>query len=251
MTATTALAGASVRSYTRDKTSLFFTFAFPLVFLLLFGVLFRDQEVDGDGRPYIAHIASGVLSWGVANAAVFGAAFTVMQWRRDDVLRLIRLTPTRLGSVLAARFLVALAICATQVLVFVATATLPAFGLRLHDTWPLAVPVLVVGVTAFLALGVIVGTWAETPEAVAGICNVVMVPMAFLSGSFFPLASMPGYLQDVSYALPLRHLNDGVLAAFSGQDATRTAVTACGILAAVMVAAAVVAVRTFRWSART
>jgi ABC-2 type transport system permease protein len=248
MTATNALAGASVRSYTRDKTSLFFTFAFPLVFLALFGALFHAQSVDGDGRPYITHIASGVLSWGVANAALFGAAFTVMQWRRDDVLRLIRLTPTRLGSVLAARFLVALAICATQVVIFVATASLPAFGLRLDHTWPLAVPVLAAGVTAFLVLGVIVGTYADSPEAVAGICNVVMVPMAFLSGSFFPLASMPGYLQHVSRVLPLRYLNDGVLAAVSGQDAARSALVGCAVLGAFAVPAAVVALRIFRWS---
>ena len=40
---------AIARSYYRDKVTLFFTFAFPLIFLVVFGVLFRDQTVDGSG----------------------------------------------------------------------------------------------------------------------------------------------------------------------------------------------------------
>jgi ABC-2 type transport system permease protein len=247
----TALAGASLRAYTRDKASLFFTFAFPLIFLVLFGAIFRDQKVDNDGRAYIDYIASGVLSWGVANAALFGAAFTLMQWRRDDLLRLIRLTPTRLPAVLASRFLVALGVGAMQVVLFVATAMLPAFGLRLGATWPVTIPVLAMGITAFLVMGVLIGSYADTAEAVAAISNFLMVPMAFLSGSFLPLAMMPGYLQDASRVLPLRYLNEGVLAAFSDQHATQTALTTCAALGGFATIAGLVALRTFRWSVRT
>lgn len=95
MSAYAALSQAGYRAYTRDKTTLFFTFAFPLLFLIVFGLIFQGQEVEESGKPYINYIAPGVLSWGVANAAVFGVGFTLMQWRRDDILRLVRMTPTR------------------------------------------------------------------------------------------------------------------------------------------------------------
>ncbi len=65
------------------------------------------------------------------------------------------------------------------------------------------------GITAFLALGLVVGSLADTPEAVAAIANCVMVPMAFLSGSFYPEDLMPGWLQTSRRVLPLRYLNDG------------------------------------------
>ena len=94
MSAYAALTQAGYRAYTRDRTTLFFTFAFPLLFLVVFGLIFRGQNVEESGRPYISYIAPGVLSWGVGNAAVFGVAFVLMQWRRDDLLRLIRMTPT-------------------------------------------------------------------------------------------------------------------------------------------------------------
>ena len=77
-------------------------------------------------------------------------------------------------------------------------------------------PALVARDHAFLAIGVIVGTYANTPEAVAAIANCLMVPMAFLSGSFLPLDMMPAWLQSVSRVLPLRYLNDAATGALTG-----------------------------------
>jgi ABC-2 type transport system permease protein len=248
MSATAALTVASCRAYVRDKASLFFTFAFPLAFLALFGAIYQGETLAG--RPYVQYVAAGVLSWGVANAAVFGTAFTLMQWRRDDLLRLIRLTPTRVPSVLASRLLVTLGIAASQVGLFLGIAMLPTFGLSPAPTWPLLVPVMVCGVAAFLVVGGLIGTYAETPEAVAAVSNLLMVPMAFLSGAFIPLEAMPGYLQDVAKILPLRYMNEAVLASLNGEDALRSAVTACAVLLGFTVVLAAVLLKVFRWSAQ-
>lgn len=248
MTATLALTLSSSRAYVRDKASLFFTFAFPLAFLVLFGAIYRD-ELLGD-QPYIQYIAAGVLSWGVANAAVFGTAFTLMQWRRDDLLRLIRLTPTSLPSVLGARLLVTLAIAACQVGLFLAVAMLPTFGLRPSGSSILLAPALVAGVVAFLVVGGLIGCYTDTPESTAAVANFVMVPMAFLSGSFIPLASMPEDLQQVSRVLPLRYVNDAVLAALSGRDAFHTTWVSCAVLLGFAVVGSAVLLRVFRWSVR-
>ncbi|MFR9725738.1 ABC transporter permease [Streptomyces sp. MS19] len=248
MSAYTALREAGYRAYTRDRTTLFFTFAFPLLFLVVFGLIFSGQDVEESGRPYISYIAPGVLSWGVANAAVFGVGFTLMQWRRDDILRLIRMTPTPLGAVLGSRWVLAIGVGVVQAVVFVAVAMLPGFGLELDAGWPLALPVLVLGVSAFLALGAIVGAYCRTPEAVAAVANCLMVPMAFLSGSFYPLDAMPSWLQDISWVLPLRHLNDGVSAALTGSGGVGDIGLAAALLVGFAAVLGVVAFRTFRWS---
>lgn len=248
MSAYAALSQAGYRAYTRDKTTLFFTFAFPLLFLIVFGLIFQGQEVEESGKPYINYIAPGVLSWGVANAAVFGVGFTLMQWRRDDILRLVRMTPTRASSVLGSRYVLALAIGVVQAVLFVGVAVLPSFGLSLSARWPLALPVLVLGITAFLAIGVVVGSYARTPEAVAAVANCLMLPMAFLSGSFFPLDAMPQWMQTLSRVLPLRYFNDGVSAALTGTDGTGDIAVACAVLAAFALVLCAVALKTFRWS---
>ncbi|MFD7510851.1 ABC transporter permease [Streptomyces sp. NPDC059853] len=251
MSAYAALSAAGYRAYTRDKTTLFFTFAFPLLFLVVFGLIFSGQTVEESGRPYIAYIAPGVLSWGVANAAVFGVGFVLMQWRRDDLLRVIRMTPTPLTSVLGSRYVLAVGIGLVQAVLFVAVALLPAFGLELAAGWWLAVPLLVLGVTAFLALGAIVGTYARTPEAVAAVANCLMVPMAFLSGSFFPLDAMPSWMQTLSWIFPLKYLNNGVSTALTGSGSGADIALGAAGLAAFALVFGAVALKTFRWSDRT
>ncbi|MGW2271228.1 ABC transporter permease [Streptomyces yangpuensis] len=251
MSAYTALTAAGYRAQVRDKATLFFTFAFPLLFLVVFGLIFSGQDVEETGRPYISYIAPGVMSWGVANAAVFGIAFTLMQWRRDDLLRLIRLTPTPLTTVLASRYVLALVVGMAQAAVFVAVAMLPGFGLTLDGRWPLVLPALVLGITAFLAIGVIVGTYANTPEAVAAIANCLMVPMAFLSGSFLPLDMMPSWLQSVSRVLPLRYLNDAATGALTGTGTLAAIGTGCAVLLGFALLFGAIGLKTFRWSNRT
>lgn len=248
MTAYTALTTANYRAYVRDRTTLFFTFAFPLFFLLIFGLIFKGQTVEGEDLPYINYIAPGVLSWGVGNAAVFAVAFTLVTWRRDDILRLIWRTPTGPGAVVGARATVALGVGLVQAVLFVAVALLPVFGLRLTSTWPMALPVLVCGIAAFLAVGLLVGTIADTPEAVGAIGNFVMVPMAFLAGAFYPMSLMPGWLQAISHALPLRYFNDGIADALSGRATWSQTGLDCLVLLGFAAVFGLLGLRTFRWS---
>jgi ABC-2 type transport system permease protein len=250
VTAYTALVRAGYKASIRDTTTVFFTFAFPLVFLVVFGLIFSGRQVEGTPNSYINYIAPGVLSWGVANAALFGVSFTLMQWRNDDLLRLIRMTPAPLRSVLGSRVMLAQLIGVLQAVLFVGVAVLPVFGLHVSGRWPLALPVLVLAVTAFLALGLVVGSRADTAEAVAAIANCIMVPMAFISGSFFPLDLMPAWLRAVSEALPLRYVNDGIAVAIAGRGDLGDYGIACAALAGFTVVFGAIGLRTFRWSSR-
>ena len=241
MTAYSALSRAAFKASTRDVTTLFFTFAFPLIFLLVFGTIFGDEQVS---------VTSGVLAWGVANAALFTVMFTLMQWRHDDLLRLIRMTPTRLWAVLGSRYVVGLATAFVQSALFVGVAMLPFFGLELNGTWPLALPVLVLGVTAFLALGLALGSRTNTPESVAAVANSIIVPMAFVSGAFLPLAALPEWLQTVAKLLPMYYVNDGLHIALSGEGSMSEYGLACAALLGFTVLFGAIGVKTFRWTNR-
>ncbi|MFI8347822.1 ABC transporter permease [Streptomyces sp. NPDC085596] len=250
MSAYAALTRATYVASVRDKTTLFFTFAFPLAFLVLFGLIFQGDKING-GLASINYIAPGVLSWGVGNAAVFSVGFALMQWRRDDLLRLIWRTPTPLRTLIASRWTVAMGVALAQAALFTAVALLPFFGLRLMGPWWAALPLLVLGVTAFLAMGLVVGSLADTPEAVAAIANLVMVPMAFLSGSFFPDDLMPGWLRTAAKVLPLHYLNDGLTDAMGGRGDLGDIALDCASLAVFALFFGVIATRIFRWSNRT
>ena len=76
-----------------------------------------------------------------------------------------------------------------------------AFGLRLTGAWPAAVPLLVVGTLCFMSIGLLAGAVAKTTEGAVNMANFIVLPMAFLSGSFFPLDAAPEWLQAVAHVL--------------------------------------------------
>jgi ABC-2 type transport system permease protein len=338
------LTRAMLRAFFRDRTALFFTFFFPLMFLVVFGLIFRDggsssitvgvigsgsvvdhlptpaikpqrfgsldealakvrtgdlpavvaQEgdrvvlrfaasdqvkaatvagivgsvVDGanleaSGRPAtftldaarvedkslkpIQFVTPGIMSWGIATSAAFGAALTLVSWRRKQLLRRVRLSPAPVWTVVGARVGVSLVVAFVQAAVFIGIAVTPPFGLKLPGTWWLAIPLLAVGTLAFLSIGLLVGSIAKTEEAASAMANFVVLPMAFLSGTFFDISQAPAWLRAVSQVLPLRWMNDAmldVLARNQGVSAIGPAVLA---LAAFAVVVTTIATRVFSW----
>ena len=75
-----------------------------------------------------------------------------------------------------------------------------AFGLQLTGSWWMSIPLLVAGTLAFMSLGLLAGAMAKTQEGAVNLANFLVLPMAFLAGSFFPLDGAPGWLQAVSNA---------------------------------------------------
>jgi ABC-2 type transport system permease protein len=69
---------------------------------------------------------------------------------------------------------------------------------------------IIAGALLFTSMGMLFGTIAKDPEAGVAVSNAIGFPMMFLSGSFFPLESMPSYLQAASRVLPLTYLNNGL-----------------------------------------
>lgn len=205
------------------------------------------QQVEDDSLKAIQFFTPGLLGWALASAAVFGASQTLVTWRTKGLLRRLQLSPAPISTVFGARVVVSVAIALVQFALFVAVARLPMFGLQLKDGWWMAVPLLVSGVLAFLSIGMLVGAWAKTQETANAVTQLIVLPMAFLGGSFFPLEETPTWMQTVSYIFPLRYLNEGMLDLMSRGLGPGSALTEMAILLGVAAAGALISVRLFRW----
>ncbi len=206
----------------------------------------RAERVEDESLETIQFVTPGLLGWAVAMSATFGAATNLVVWRRDGLLRRLRLSPVRTSSVVLARVVVSLGVAAVQAAVFVGLAV-GAFGLQLAGSWYMVVPLLAAGTLAFLSVGLLAGSVARTEEAAVGMANFVVLPMAFLSGSFFALDGAPGWLQAVSRVLPLRWLNDGMLDVMVRGDGPAAALAPIGALLAFTLVLTALAARLFRW----
>ncbi|MCW2756336.1 MAG: transporter [Nocardioidaceae bacterium] len=209
---------------------------------------FRAERVEDDSLRTIQFVTPGLLGWAVAMSAAFGAAATLQGWRQSKLLRRIQLSPVSTGTIVAARILVTVVIALVQMAIFIGLGAV-LFGLTLTGSWWMAIPLVVAGTFCFMALGLLAGALAKTTEGAVNLANFFVLPMAFLSGSFFPLDGAPSWLQTLSKLLPLRHLNDGMLDVMVRGEGPSAALAPLGILLGFALVIGVVAVRLFRWEA--
>jgi len=207
---------------------------------------YSSQRVEDESLETIQFVTPGLLGWAIATNAAFGAAATLTGWRSTKLLRRLRLAPVSTRTVVAARIGVTMAIALVQTVIFIGLAV-AFFGLKLSGSWWMAVPLLICGTLSFMALGLLAGAITQTVEGATSLANIFVLPMAFLSGSFFPLDDAPKWLDVVSHLLPLRHLNDGMLDVMVRGNGPESALIPMLILIGFAAVVLVVAGRFFRW----
>lgn len=207
---------------------------------------FTAERVEDDSLSVIQFVTPGLLGWAVAMSAAFGSAATLQGWRQSKLLRRLQLAPVSTGTIVGARVAVTLLIALGQLTIFLGLGA-AAFGLRLTGSWWMSVPLVVVGTLCFMAIGLLAGALAKTTEGAVNLANFLVLPMAFLSGSFFPLDGAPTWLRRLSDLLPLKHLNEGMLDVMVRGEGPAAAVVPLVVLAGFAVVVTLLAARLFRW----
>ncbi len=98
-----------------------------------------------------------------------------------------------------------------------------------------------------MAVGLLAGAVAKTTEGAVNMANFIVLPMSFLSGSFFPLDNAPSWLKFVSNLLPLKHLNEGMTDVMVRGQAWTAILQPALILAGFAVVVTFAAAKLFRW----
>jgi ABC-2 type transport system permease protein len=233
-----AITQGALRSYV-DGTNLALTGQPPTYTL-------QVEQVEDDSLDTIQYYTPGLLGWAVAMSAAFGAAATLQGWRQSKLLRRLQLAPVSSRTIVGARVSVTVTIALVQMAIFLGVGTF-FFGLTLTGAWWMSIPLLVVGTLCFMAIGLLVGAITKTQEGAVNAANFLVLPMAFLSGSFFPLDGAPGWLQAFSNLLPLKHLNEGMLDVMVRGEPWTAALVPMVILAGFAAVVTLVAATVFRW----
>src|SRR3954447_2700271 len=362
MSALFALTRANIRSYTRDRAALFWTLAFPLIFIFMFGFIFQggsqsrlklgwaDQDTSpaatqlreafaaqagtdvvdaskddalakmrqGDvdavivvpagygegvtagaagsggptsivvftdpsrsnlvasvyqavgavlgvvnlgGRPplvvpqaetlqtenlnFISYFVPSILGLSVMQVGIF-AAIPLVADREKLILKRLAATPLKRWQLVGSNVLMRLLIALVQTVIIVGVGV-AAFNVAI--TGPLALTVFFVslGALAFLALGYVIASFAKTEDSANGMTSIVQFPMMFLSGTFFPIESMPAPLQTVARAIPLTYLADALRQVMVGGAAFASLAVCAAVLVGWLVVCFAIASRKFWW----
>jgi ABC-2 type transport system permease protein len=104
----------------------------------------------------------------------------------------------------------------------------------------------VLEVFAFGGIGMILARVAKEAESATAAANFIMFPMMFLSGSFFPLELMPGFLQTIARILPLYYVNEGLRASMVSVD-NMAALRYAAMIGAFATVVFVLGINTTKW----
>jgi ABC-2 type transport system permease protein len=207
---------------------------------------YQAKQVEDKSLQTIQYVTPSLLGWAISMSATFGAAATLVGWRTTKLLRRMRLAPVSTRSIVGSRVGVTMAIALVQMGIFVGLGT-AAFGLKLAGSWWMAVPLLICGTLSFMALGLFAGSISKTQEGASALANILVLPMAFLSGSFFSLDGAPAWLNVVSHLLPLRYLNDGMLDVMVRGKGPGAVIMPMAILLGFAVVVTAISSRLFTW----
>ncbi len=157
---------------------------------------------------YIDFLVPGLVGFSVLTSPMFALVNISSQYKRDKIFKQLSLTPLTKSEWLVSKifFYIVLTIISFLLMTLVGVF---AFGAHISLT-PWIIPFLVVGPLLFVSLGMLVGTGSKSVESSAVVGNLVTFPMMFLSGTFFPVSTMPAYLQSFAHVLPLFYVIDGL-----------------------------------------
>lgn len=241
------------KSFWRNPAAAFFTFIFPLLFLVLFNLLFGHQKINYFGRRvntstfYIPAIAA----FSIIGATFTNLAMSVTLGREQGVLKRKRGTPMSPLAYLAAKMLHS-GMMSLLLVVIVAAFGKVFYSVTLPThTLPAVLLTLVVGAVSFCAMGLAFTALVPNADAAPAIVNGVILPLLFISDIFIPLDKAPTWLTTVAKIFPIWHFSTAMQHAFN-PFATGSGIqgTDLLILAAWGVGAMILAARFFRWEPR-
>ncbi len=241
------------KTFWRNPASAFFTFVFPLMFLVIFNLLFGNEETEIAGRTVRSStfFIPAIVALSVVNACFTNIAMGISFSRDQGLLKRVRGTPLPAWAFLASRIAHASLVAVLLVAIVVAAGAL-FYGVSVPDnTMPGFLLTLVVGAAAFCALGLAMTAVIPNADASPAIVNATILPLLFISDVFVPLEDAPPWLLILGDVFPIKHLSEALQAAFN-PFATGTGFEwgHLAVMAAWGIAGLLLAIRFFSWEPR-
>ncbi|HEX9375223.1 MAG TPA: ABC transporter permease [Actinomycetota bacterium] len=247
--------GYTNRAFWRNPASAFFTFAFPLMFLVIFTAIFGGTTslpfLGQKEIPTSNYYIPAIATFSIITATYTNLAMSMTFARDAGILKRVRGTPMAPWSYMTARILHAILMSLLLTVIVVVfgvafynadlpTKTLPAFALT-----------VIVGSASFAALGLAVTAIVPNADAAPAVVNATILPLQFLSGVFVSLQNDHAWFVQVAKLFPVYHFVQPMLHAYFGPQIDPSTNGFRGwdllILAGWGLAGAVLASRFFRW----
>ena len=239
------------RAFWRNPASAFFTFVFPLMFLVIFTALFGGTVDTPFGTIKGAtYYIPAIGTFAIITATYTNLAISVTFSRDAGTLKRIRGTPMPAADYLAARIVHAV-FMAILLIVIVTAFGVAFYGAHVTTrTLPAFIVTIIVGAATFSALGLAVTSVIPNADASPAVVNATILPLLFLSGIFIPLPPHGAWWITLAKVFPVYHFAHAMFSAFFLPVGNGFSGTSLAIMGAWGLAGLVLAALFFSWEPR-
>jgi ABC-2 type transport system permease protein len=240
------------KAFWRNPASAFFTFVFPLIFLVIFTALFGNDTVQIAGREISTSTfyVSAIATFSIITATYTNLAINMTFTRDAGVLKRIRGSPLPVWAFMSGRI-----VHATGVAILL-VAIVTAFGAAFYDaevptrTLPAFLVTIAVGAASFCALGLALTPAIPNADASPPIVNASILPLLFLSGIFIPIQDPNAWYVTVAKVFPIYHFAEAMNAAYFSVSGSGFEAGHLLVMGAWGLAGVILAVLFFSWEPR-
>jgi len=233
--------------YIRERSTLFWNFAFPVFLLVIYAAIFGGDDLAG----FMSWMMPGVLALNVLAFGLISSATMMTEFRQKGVLRRIQASPAPALTLIGAYILVNLAIALLQAGLVIAVGVF-IYGVPMPPANVLlALPMLLMAVLASIALGQVVSGIAPRAGAAVAIGQILYFGQMFITDLIMPVRMMPDWVQTVGPWLPGYAMAQLVRPALADGTLPTDWARHLLLLAAYTGVSLALAARLFKWEARS
>lgn len=204
------------------------------------------QRLNEHSLSTFDYTFTGLLGFAILGAGIFGPMNYFPELKKMGILRRLHTTPLRVWQYFLSAMLGNSVTGLLSIGLMIAVA-LALFDLKVVGSYLSLIPFLVFGIIVILGIGLAIGGWAKNERQAAPLGNIVVFPMMFLSGTFFPRFLMPEWLQNITYYIPLTPVIDGTRMIMSEGKTLLDLGPQLAVMAVWMIIIYTIAFRVFRW----
>jgi ABC-2 type transport system permease protein len=252
-----ARTGIELRMFFRERDSVVFTFAFPLILLFIFGSVFSTEIRPG--VSFKQYFTAGMLASGIVLSSFQSLAISIAMEREDGTLKRLRGTPMPPAAYFLGKIGLVTVSSLVQAAILLAVGA-GVFGLDLPSdggTWLRFGWIFALGTAAGTVLGIAFSSVPRSAKSAAAVVSPVVIVLQFISGVYFVYSEIPGWMQNLGALFPLKWLAQGMRSVFLPESFEAAEVggswqlpQTAMVLGAWAVVGLLVCLRTFRWSRR-
>jgi ABC-2 type transport system permease protein len=245
-----------LKEFFRQRESVVFTLAFPVILLVVFGAVL-DYDIGG-GVTFTQYFMAGIIAAGILGASLQNMAISIATERSDGTLKSLVGTPMPKSAYFVGKIVQVFAVTVLIVLILLAVGAL-AYGIDLPSgsDWLTFLWVGALGSASCTLLGIAVSSLAKNGRSASAMVTPIAIVLQFVSGVFLLFSQVPVWMQTVAAFFPLKWMAQGLRSVFlpdvlAAQEPAGT--WELGRVAIVLgvwcIAGLMLCVATFRWQDR-